>query len=33
MSLGQALAQFKLYTGVDPPRAVMERRLRQLLDQ
>jgi shikimate dehydrogenase len=33
MSLGQALAQFRLYTGVEPPRAVMERRMRQLLDQ
>lgn len=33
MSLGQALAQFRLYTGVEPPRAVMERRMRELLDQ
>jgi shikimate dehydrogenase len=33
MSLGQALAQFRLYTGVEPPRAVMERRMRELLEQ
>lgn len=33
MSLGQAMAQFTLYTGVEPPRDMMERNMRQLLEQ
>ena len=33
MSLEQAMAQFTLYAGVDAPRAVMERHMRELLDQ
>lgn len=33
MSIGQAMAQFALYTGVAPPRDMMERNMRQLLGQ
>lgn len=32
MSLEQAMAQFTLYTGVEPPREMMERNMRQLLE-
>lgn len=32
MSLEQAMAQFVLYTGVEPPREVMEQNLRRLLE-
>ncbi len=33
MSLGQAMVQFALYTGVAPPRDMMERNMQQLLGQ
>jgi shikimate dehydrogenase len=33
MSLGQAMAQFALYTDVDPPRDMMERNMRNLFGQ
>ncbi|MCX7090668.1 MAG: shikimate dehydrogenase [Legionellales bacterium] len=33
MSLEQVIAQFKLYTGVEPPREVMMQSIRQLLKQ
>ena len=33
MSLEQAISQFTLYTGVEPPRELMSQSIRQLLEQ